>query len=125
MGTNYHVKVPPCASACEHCAQAGEIQIGKSSGGWRFLHRAYRSDFLPAPLTEPVIDRASWLRLLDIGPIVDEYGREHTRDDLIDLIETKQDGIVHGSPKARELGFRGDQDDFQADGYDFCAAEFS
>lgn len=125
MGTNYFINVRPCANACEHCAQAMHLHIGKASAGWRFLHRAYRGDYLPAPLTEPVTDRAAWLRLLDLGPIVDEYGREHSRTELLDFIDARQDGIGHGSARSRDLGFTANQYDFQSDGFDFYAEEFS
>lgn len=130
MGTNYFVRVPECADACKHCGQAERVHLGKSSGGWLFLHRAYRHEYeLPGDVDFPVMDRASWLKLLDLGPIYDEYGTEHDRDGFLAHIDSKQSGIAHNSERARELGGPyygiGREHDFQSDGYDFCDAEFS
>lgn len=131
VGTNYYVRLPGCEKACEHCAEAGRVHIGKSSGGWRFLHRAYRhEDFLPAGLGFPVTDHASWLKLLGLGGIIDEYDREQDKDELLAFIDLKQDGIARGGEKARELSgpyyFLADGEfTFTSDGYDFLDREFS
>lgn len=130
MGTNYYIRLPGCEHPCDHCAKAAEIHLGKSSGGWRFLHRAYRQERdIPAGLDFLVTDRATWLKLLDLGPIFDEYGREHDRTEFLARIDGKQDGIAHNSAKARELcgphyDLRRDSD-FVSNGYDFCDGEFS
>lgn len=126
MGTNYYVTTPACANACAHCREQVKVHIGKSSMGWRFLCRAYPDlHGLDLPLTEPVVDRASWLRLINLGPLADEYGREISTAELLELVDTKQTGIEHGSAAATRLGGRPSECDFQADGYDFCSAEFS
>jgi hypothetical protein len=104
-----------CKDACEHCARDQVIHLGQSAGGWRFLHRAYR-EYQPIGVTFPVVDRASWLRLLTLGLIYDEYDEPVTRDDLIDLTEQAQ------SRRPREP--HGEYN-FVADGYDFSDAEFS
>ena len=38
-------------------------------------------------------DFPAWLRLLDLGPVFDQYGREITRDDLLAAIEAKRGGV--------------------------------
>ena len=92
MGTNYFVR-PQCPDPCAHCAPV-DIHLGKSSIGWAFTFRAYSAegDDTPQSVTWPVQDFASWLKLLDLGQIVDEYGRHGTRDDLLALIEVKRGG---------------------------------
>lgn len=130
MGTNYYVHTRPCANACDHCAQATRVHLGKSSGGWKFTHRAYLIDdedgWAPPPVTWPVTNRDSWLKLLDLGDIHDEYGRPWSRDDFLELIEAKQDSKLSHTVPGPHLGpFGALSRDFDADGYDFCPQEFS
>ena len=129
MGTNYYARLPACDHPCDHCAKAIEVHLGKSSGGWRFLHRAYPEDYeRPAGLDFPVTDRASWLKLLELGPILSECGEEIDRAEFLQVIEDKQGGIRHDAsdPRARAAGFWGrNPQDFVSEGYDFCGGEFS
>lgn len=143
MGTNYYVHVPnpqqKCPHPCQHCSQNYEpvikLHIGKSSAGWRFLHQAYRNKHdSPQVLHFPVTDRESWLRMLTLGPIFDEYGVQHTEQELLDWIEVKQQDIAHDSPRAEALsgldlgGWNDrwrDEHQFVSGGYDFCDSEFS
>ena len=128
MGTNYYVETPGCENACDHCAQAGRVHLGKSSHGWRFTHRAYRGEHRPPAVTWPVDGRESWLKLLDLGPIIDEYGRVQDRREFLEFIDSKQDGIARDSARGRELGgpgWRPRPGDFVSDGYDFLDEEFS
>ena len=85
MGTNYYVNTPSCANACEHCAESERIHLGKSSAGWRFLLYA-----------EPEWPRdeafAYWVRRALSGPITDEYGRDCSLAELLDLAHGKTDG---------------------------------
>src|SRR5687768_116924 len=104
MGTNYYVHVPPCPNACEHCGYETRIHLGKQSAGWRFLHRAYRGERRPAAVTWPVTDHASWLRLLDLGDIYDEYDRRQDRSEFLAFIDAAQTGIARDSSQAWELG---------------------
>lgn len=83
MGTNYYVRTPACANACEHCAQSELVHLGKTSAGWRFGFQA-RPDWPP---TE-AYDR--WLTLATSGPIEDEYGRPLTIDELLAMIEERR-----------------------------------
>lgn len=129
MGTNYYVQTEPCANACEHCSMVMRVHLGKSSAGWKFLHRAYTGDEYETPevITWAVRDRASWLKLLDLGDLFDEYGRDVSRDELLQLIENKQATakMSHSDPRHMGPHWRPSADDFENDGYDFCAREFS
>lgn len=128
MSTNYYVRPPQCGQPCQHCGQAQEIHLGLSSGGWRFLHRAYPSARPWDGIDWAVTDRASWLKLLDLGPIYDEYGDQHGRDALLALIDGCQDKRSHVPSRGLDdLGEAATYPDkrFLADGYDFSSAEFS
>jgi hypothetical protein len=118
MGTNYYVNTPSCANACEHCAESERIHLGKSSAGWRFLFRA-----------DPEWPRdeafTHWVRRALSGPIVDEYGRECSLAELLDLAHGKADGIDHlNRPPERQYG-RTSANDFKSCGHDFNDREFS
>jgi hypothetical protein len=82
VGTNYYVNTPSCPSACEHCTESERIHLGKSSMGWQFIFRA-DPDW---PRDEAF---AHWVRRALSGPIVDEYGRECSLAELIDLVYAK------------------------------------
>ena len=127
MGTNYYVRVPQCSQACKHCGQEQDIHIGKSSAGWRFLHRAYRDPAVaPAEVAWPVVDRPSWEKLLTLGPVYDEYGQEQDPADLLAFIDSKQGGIAHVPyMKKHHPSSVRDGHDFEVGGYDFCDVEFS
>lgn len=81
MSTNFYV-VPPGSEA---------VHLGKSAIGWGFTFRAYPAA-APAPeaVTWVVDDYASWLRLLDLGEVRDEYGHVMARRDLLNLIGAKR-----------------------------------
>ncbi|MEV4672706.1 hypothetical protein AB0K34_13710 [Actinomadura sp. NPDC049382] len=115
MSTNYYLRMSACDRACDHCAREQEIHLGQNAGGWRFLHRAYR-EYQPTGVGFSVQDRASWLRLLTLGEVYDEYGARVDRDDLIKLTEDAQ--IRRPRDQYNEY-------DFVADGYDFSEGEFS
>lgn len=131
MGTNYYVVVRPgeaCPNPCKHCRHQAEdikIHLGKSSGGWKFLHRSYvKVDDIHGPegLDFPVTDRKSWLKLLDLGPIENEYGVPETKEGLLAYIESKQH--MRGHESIRPSSFLPDETRFIDQGYDFCDAEF-
>jgi hypothetical protein len=83
MGTNYFI----------HCKGPQDIHLGKSSLGWTFAFRAYLTrDGADPGGAGTVVDYASWLRLLDLGEIRDEYGRAVTREGLLALIEARRGG---------------------------------
>jgi hypothetical protein len=95
MSTNYYVRPEDaCPVQCDRW-----VHLGKSSIGWAFTFRAYPdggSEFgmAPSAVTWPVTDFASWLRLLGLGEIYDEYGQPVARDDLLANIEAKRGGRV-------------------------------
>ncbi|MFC5744801.1 hypothetical protein [Actinomadura rugatobispora] len=128
MGTNYYTRAPACENACAHCSREQYIHLGKVSAGWRFLHRAYR-DHQPDGIDWPVNDRPSWLRLVSLGPIEDEYGQELSRAEFLARIDSMQGGIARDSARARDLcgpGYdAGLRNDFTSEGYDFCDSDFS
>lgn len=113
MGTNYYVRTPPSPLGL---FPGEEIHLGKSSAGWTFSFRAYPDPELsPQHVTWPVRDFPSWHRLLSLGAIFDEYGREVTAEDLLVKIEGKRGGhdALYGS------------DYRDPDGNRFTASEFS
>lgn len=116
MGTNYYVRPAPCERPCIHCQAPETIHLGKSSGGWAFMFRAYpeigdtgRSEIGPV-----VSDFASWTALVHLGTIETEYGEPLAIDDLLKMIEDDRG-------KRRSLG-GGDFAD--ADGNRFTPADF-
>lgn len=113
MSTNYYVETTGCANNCGHCAQAVKIHLGKSSVGWQFAFRGYELERMTDVITWPVVDYPSWLHLLDLGRIVDEYGRECPRSELLELIRNKQ-----GLRSHKEYGAGPGE-------YDFLFFEFS
>jgi hypothetical protein len=119
MGTNFHVSTgPSCGGLCARHCKGETIHLGKSSAGWAFTFRAYPepspTDGLEA-VTWPVVDFPSWLKLLDLGPIEDEYGRSWTRAEMVTMIEDKRDGVNT---------FYG-PDFLDGRGHRFCPSEFS
>lgn len=75
MGTNYYATPQPCP----HCGRTDErVHIGKSSVGWVF-----------ALMTHPDIGINTlddWKAYLVDKVITDEYGRNHTVDELLAVI---------------------------------------
>jgi hypothetical protein len=102
MSTNYYVRPydGDGGLGLEPDPDGDGIHLGKSSVGWTFTFRAY-----PAV---GVTGYASWLALLDLGGIYDEYGRQVTRDDLLALIENKRGGVdeLHRDDFRDEMGNR-------------------
>jgi len=119
MGTNYYLRVGGCPNPCAHCRAPELIHLGKSSAGWTFSFRAYpeagdigRDDLGTAGI---VSDFAAWRRLLNLGPIEDEYGQPVAKDELLAKIESKRGGrdSLYGSDFRDAAGNR------------FTSAEFS
>lgn len=113
MGTNYYVRPKgACETQCSNW-----VHLGKSSAGWTFTFRAYpKLEDAPPAVTWPVVDAESWMRLLDLGDIYDEYGQVVTSVELPDRIE-------------RKIGGRNDLSDsgeyVDGSGARFISAEFS
>jgi hypothetical protein len=110
MSTNYYVRTPDTPADDEG------IHLGKRSIGWQFTFRAYPDPAkAPAPVTWPVVDTESWMRLLDLGNIYDERGQIMTSTELLDVIESSIGGRTA----------RGSADEFTDDaGARFIPAEF-
>lgn len=82
MGTNYYYHEPD-TNHCSCCGRydAGEVtHIGKSSGGWCFgLH-----------ITESIRSLEDWKAKFSEGGIIrDEYGQEHTPEEMIRIITVR------------------------------------
>jgi hypothetical protein len=81
-----------------------EVHLGVSSIGWAFTFRAYLDPLdSPAAVTWLVNDYASWLRLLDLGEIRDEYGQAWTREDLLARVAAKRGGLNALSPELHDF----------------------
>lgn len=98
MGTNYYLQ--PAAPKCDGCGRPYEdqtpdrIHIGKSSMGWVWLWRGYGEG--EAREAAPVLSNSlAWFEFLAAetaagGEIYDEYGKQHTLQDLIGLVVSKR-----------------------------------
>jgi hypothetical protein len=121
MTTCYYVRTPPaCGGVCaDHC-KSQDVHVGLSAIGWTFSFRAYPDpDRAPEAVTWPVTDYASWLKLLDLGEIYDEYDHPKTRDELLGLIDAKR-SHRRSELYPAELG-----DYLDKDGNHFIPREFS
>ena len=99
MGTSFYLHDP---------ARGQARHLGKRSGGWQFLYRAWPA--LGITGTE------SWRRQLEgAGQITDEYGRPWTAAELIALTEGLREGQPHPLTST---------DHRDADGNTFCDREF-
>jgi hypothetical protein len=76
MGTNYYYKY----NECEECGRHDEMHVGKSSIGWKFQFHAgaFR-------------DLGDWKVELSVRKIYDEYGKDITLEEFIELVEAKKD----------------------------------
>lgn len=87
MGTNYYVIPQP---PCEHCGRAYEARhIGKSSYGWAFGLHVYPE--------EGIANLSDWKTCLDGKRIIDEYGRDISVQEMLDIIERRWHpmGLTH------------------------------
>jgi hypothetical protein len=88
MGTNFYLKK---LSVCPHCGNelsspesepAEGLHIGKSSAGWCFSLHVY-----PDGKGEHQIkDLPDWIPLFEKYGVIDEYGRERTVTEMVDVI---------------------------------------
>jgi hypothetical protein len=82
MGTNYYLQTDFCP-CCGKPRQT--LHLGKSSHGWKFLfHQQPR-----------IFDYESFCKVIDTGIIVDEYDNQLSKDDLLDIIGSFQNGKDH------------------------------
>lgn len=98
MGTNYYLKT----DFCPCCGKARKtLHLGKSSHGWKFLIQKQPR----------VFDYLSFCKLIDSGIIEDEYGKQLSKEELMDIICCMQGGKDHEKVE-------------MIDGYDFLEDDF-
>lgn len=98
MGTNYYLV--PAANPCPTCGHDGsrDLHVGKSSAGWVFAWRGYRSDeWNPTPAGRDLTSPSDWFDFLaeqvEAGKVIrDEYDREISLDDFRSRVEAKRRG---------------------------------
>jgi len=80
MTTEYIIEF----NACPHCDRSGSsIQIAISAGGWYFSLNQYpKESGFPTNLQE-------WIVAFSKGKIVDEYGKQITPEEMIDIITNR------------------------------------
>lgn len=112
MSTNYYVRPPGTPEDSEG------IHLGKSSIGWPFILRAYPDAAgRPAEITWDVGDFSSWMLLLDLGLIVNEYGAPVLADDLLGWVrERRRLRLDHPLPS----GQFEDEGGYRFAPYEFC-----
>ena len=83
MGTNYYQRT----DVCECCNRYKERHIGKSSAGWQFLFRGYKSDKdMPK-----IISFEDWKKELQLnGKIFNEYEVEIPFVDFVNMVISKK-----------------------------------
>jgi|WetSurMetagenome_2_1015567.scaffolds.fasta_scaffold11064_4 hypothetical protein len=101
MGTNYYLEY----DKCKKCGRADSIHIGKSSAGWKFLFQKIPGKAESFP---------QWVYLLQKGTITDEYDKEHTFKEFLELVKSKQ------CEQAQLY-----QDMEMIEGYNFMTGDFS
>lgn len=98
MGTNYYLNTDFCP-CCGKPRQT--IHLGRASHGWKFLfHKQQR-----------IFNYKTFCEAINNGIIEDEYGRQLSKDDLIDIIGCFQNGKDHEEVEI-------------IDGYDFLDRDF-
>lgn len=114
MGTNYYVRTP-CPNPCEHCAGYVETHLGKSSMGWTFSFRGdpeWTYEENPNALQK-------WVERASSGVIADEYGVEHTFEEMMAFILRKTNASQsHAALYPRDDG------SYMVDGHSFTTYDF-
>jgi hypothetical protein len=90
MSCNFYARpAGACETRCDNW-----VHLGVSNSGWAFIFQAFPDAEIDGPdaVTWPVTDYASWLKLLDLGEIYDEYGHQVSKDELVAHIEARRDG---------------------------------
>ena len=81
MGTNYYAKI----NCCKLCGKPEkEVHIGKDSAGWKFVIELNSEYFTNLEELYAFMQQSN-------VRIFDEYGKEVTYEDIIDIIETNKD----------------------------------
>ncbi len=87
MGTNYYHRT----NICPHCDRHDKHHIGKSSGGWTFSFHGEKENPEWNSLKGVVASFTDWKERLKEGKIFDEYGKEVSLEDFLQLVEAKRD----------------------------------
>jgi len=125
MGTNYYHRT----NICDCCNRYDEKHIGKSSAGWQFSFQGYED----AP---EILSYKDWLRVLwqslmidKTGKIFNEYNKEMSYDDFVEMVKKKQSGPHNQydevQKECKERGYSIQNDWKDEEGYAFTFAEFS
>ena len=122
MGTNYYAII----DSCPHCKRGEKLHIGKSSGGWEFLFRAYQPPHVPVLMLYK-----DWIELLErpTTVITNEYDEVVPFEKIILRLAPTLPGMV--SARRMSEYVKGDKlvDQSQywqdPDGAEFCNNEFS
>ena len=129
MGTNYYIQRE--YSGPEGEAIQEKIHIGKNSGGWQFIFRAYKfrnifskadwEKYLTRLLPDPD-NKDNWCNVV----IVDEYGDFFSRNEFWGRINLDKKFKNHYDEGIKEGWLRKGEDDFKdEDGWSMCLREFS
>ena len=85
MGTNYYAR-----KYDENTCNVHQLHIGKSSGGWHFsLHIIREIDMYDNQVDEPILSLSDWLLIFDTYRIFDEYDKEITKEEMLDIIKNR------------------------------------
>ena len=124
MGTNYYHRI----NICESCSRYDKRHLGKSSGGWEFSFQGYNAEQHQPPL----LSFEDWKRKLQAdGKIFDEYGKEYSYKEFVELVENKKGGTFNGRPNlnqydhCKENGYNLNDDWKDPEGHPFTFSEFS
>ncbi len=98
MGTNFYLET----DFCPCCGKPkSKIHLGKASMGWKFLFR--KSDLIQ--------NYNDFCKVIERGVIVDEYERQVSELEMLELIQWKQKEKAHDKA-------------YDVKGYDFCEIDF-
>ena len=122
MGTNYYQRT----DICKECNRFKEKHIGKNSMGWQFSFQGYTS-YDDNPKIKSFED---WKRELQAdGKIFDEYGRELTFEEFVELVESKNaapnNHYDYCMKDSTTRGYSMDNDWKDDEGYSFSSSDFS
>jgi hypothetical protein len=110
MGTNYYIRGPICPTCGGHNDtlpdflkpyaeveyRPGMVHIGKSSAGWTFSFRGYKTNY---DNRKPIETTDDWAEIIDRAcaarcSIINEYGRKHSPETFWKLVWEKK-GAPH------------------------------
>lgn len=114
MGCNYYIQYT------NNGGWYKQMHIGKSSTGWKFLFRGYKTSFKPE--IRSVQDLKQFIDNNN-AELFDEYEGRVLLSDFWDMVESKQGGM-NNVKKAKADVYYSDDYWIDSEGYDFCSHEF-